>query len=707
MLDAVGVLLVLMLDAALSSLLLCSLLLVSSPYFIVSALWALAAVKWACLHVFTSFVSDGKPPAALHGLTALLCLLLPVCESGRVLTGTSFQTYSGPSLDLGELLLVRPACAALAWVLWEGLAGWAEPTIGEQDTTRLLTRVLKYFKADAVYLMAAFTFLILGVVCDTYVPWYQGKVVDFLSSRQLTADFGVCIRELVLVSLGSALFSAGRGGLFKCSLARLNYRLKLLLFHRLLQQELHFFHLNKPGQLSARLHEDVDKMGCTVALNANAMVRSVVKTLLMLHVMFSLSSELTVISCSAMALLGALQKTYIPLHKELKKQTQDCLAHNKQLVAETVGAIRTVRSLGAEPEELRHYDKALQRTSSVRRRAGIYSTLYRLLHQLIFTGMKIVMMMKARTLLSTNQLSIGNLLTFLLYLKPLQRSITEILQSFGNTVATVGVISKVFSYLDRTPKRTKDGLLSPEELHGDVVLRDVTFSYPSAPDRPAVKGVSMRLRPGRLTALVGPSGSGKSSMTLLLKRLYEPEEGEVLLDGEPLHCYTHTFLQEKVALVSQNPVLFSGSLRYNVEYGLKDVPFQKVREAAEKVNAHRLISAMESGDNTDIGERGEKLSEGEKQLVAVLRVLLRDPKVLILDEATSHLDLNSQRDVLREVLSGGRTVLVVTHQLHTVETADHIVFMEGGAVVEEGTHAQLMERRGRYRRLKEEQFTEP
>ncbi|XP_044035949.1 antigen peptide transporter 2 [Siniperca chuatsi] len=673
-----------------------------------AGVWAFGAVKWASLHVFTSVLTDGKPQAVLCRLVALLCLLSPVFESGRILMAPS-EPYMGPPPDL-SMLLLGPMASSLACVVWEkGLCGDGKMRKDDNklDTRRLLMRMLKYFRPDTLYLIAAFSFLILGVICDTFIPLYQGNVIDMLRGQVLPTSFCYAIGQLALASLGSALFSGLRGGIFMCTLARLNKRLKHLLFHTLLQQEVHFFEENNPGRLSSRLHSDVDRMGRTVALNANALVRSTVKTCLMLAVMLNLSWELTVLTCIEMPLLAIVQNKYITWYKELKDQIQDCHAQNKDFAFQTISGIRTVRSFKAEKDELRRYNEALDQMCTVRRRSGIYSAIFLLIRRLVGVGIKILMLIQARSLISSGHLSIGSLVSFFLYQKPMSNNLREILYCYGETMSTVGVISKVFSYLDRTPECKKEGELAPEKLEGRIVFQNVTFTYPSAPpEKPALASVSMELQPGKMTALVGPSGSGKTSCVSLLKRLHEPQKGQILLDGEPLHQYKNKYLHQKMALVSQNPVLFSGSLRYNIEYGLKDCTIEKVKEAAKKANADDFISELENKYDTDIGECGGKLSDGQKQCIAIIRALVRDPQVIILDEATSKLDVEMQHAVLQEVLARGRTVLVVAHQLKTVEKADHIIFIEKGEVVEEGTHQELMAKRGRYHRLKEELFSQ-
>ncbi|XP_037547591.1 antigen peptide transporter 2 [Nematolebias whitei] len=672
-----------------------------------AGLWLFGLMKWAFLHVFTSAVTDGKLRTVLCRFSALLCLLSPVLETGRVLKAPPSEPYSGPSPDL-SMLFLGAVSSSLACGIWENwLSGDKKMKDDKLDTKQILLRVLTYFKQDTLYLIAAFSFLILGVLCDTYIPLHQGKVIDILSGQELQTGFGSAVGQLVLISVGSAVFSGMRGGIFMHSLSRLNKRLKLLLFHNVLQQEVHFFEENNPGKLSSRLHSDVDRMGRTVALNANAMVRSTVKTFLMLRVMLGLSWELTLLTCMEMPLLAIMQNKYISLSKELKEQTQECHAQNKDLASQAVSGIRTVRSFSAEKDELRRYSVALDELCAIKTRSGVYSAVYLLIRRMVSLGIKMLMLIQARSLVASGQLSIGSLVSFFLYQKPMSINLKEIMYCYGETMSTVGVISKVLSYLDRTPKCEKEGDLAPERLEGKIVFQNVTLSYPSSSsDKPALKSVSLELQPGRVTALVGPSGGGKTSCVSLLKRLYEPQEGQILLDGAPLHHYRQKYLHQKVALVSQNPVLFSGSLRSNIEYGLKDCTVEKVKEVAKKINAHEFISEMENGYDTDIGECGGKLSEGQKQSIAVIRALIRDPQVIVLDEATSKLDVNAEQAVLREALARGRTVLLVAHQLRIVEKADCIVFLEDGSVREEGTHEELMEKKGRYYRLKEQLFSE-
>ncbi|XP_061561730.1 antigen peptide transporter 2-like isoform X2 [Phycodurus eques] len=668
--------------------------------------WASAALKYVLLHVVARMAAAGKQRAAAYGLAALLALLPAVLRSCRDLAGAPAEP-GGPPGTGGAL---RPAlCSVLSFLVWEagfgGDGGSTREGEPRPDARRLLARLLQYVRADFLFLSAGFVFIILTVACDTSVPLFQGKVTDVLRGGTLDADFYCGVAMLACFSVGSCVFSGLRSGFFKITHARLNKRLKVAVFRALLSQEVLFFEENDPGSLCSRLHSDVHRMSLTVALNANAALRSSVKAVLMLAAMSCLSPALTALACVEIFAVAAVQKRQVRRDKESKEQTQDSLARLQKLSHQSLAGIRTVRSFRGQSDEARRFRRELETLRDVRTRAARHKAVFVLLRRLGGLLTKTATLLAARSLASGGRLSVGTLLTFLLFRKPMSHNLKEIFVSCGDTLATAGIISKVFGYLDRSPKRRPDGCLAPDALRGTVEFRNVTFGYPSVPwDKPALKDVSMVLEAGKVTALVGPSGSGKTSLVGLLKRLYEPQRGTILMDGQPLHAYHNAYLHRKVVSVSQNPVLLRGSLRYNVEYSLEDCDFRRVREVAVKIKAYELLAKLEANYHADVGEGGGRLSEGEKQSLALVRALVREPRVLLLDEATSHMDVRAQQAVLEEVLGCGCTVLMVAHRLDSAERADRVVFMEDGVVTEEGTHAQLMARRGRYHRLREELF---
>uniref|UniRef100_A0A9J8D367 Transporter associated with antigen processing, subunit type t, teleost specific n=2 Tax=Cyprinus carpio TaxID=7962 RepID=A0A9J8D367_CYPCA len=675
-------------------------------------LWALRAISCVVLYSLSTIFADGSVQLLLKRWVVLLSFLPPVFDSMQTMLHGTMRGFT-PVPDPGMVILSL-ATSTLIYMVWEMAFPHGGPSKGtrnqkkDEEAKALLMRVIRYSKPDYLHLGAAFLFLSLAALFETFIPYCIGKVVDILSGKYQHTNFSWAIGLMALCSLGSSMFSGMRGGMFMCSLSRLNKRIRHMLFQNLMKQEISFFEENKPGSLTSRLTSDTDKMGRSVAMNVNVLLRSLVKTCGMLFFMLRLSWQLTLLTCIEMPLLAFIQNSYNNISQKIAIELQDCNAETTELASSVIGSMKTVRSFKAEHQEQQRYEQTLNRKLQVLRCKGIYSAIHLLIRRFITVGLKVAMLIQGRNLISSRQLSSGSLLSFVFYQKDMVTNMRHLVYIYGDMLNTVGSAVKVFQLLDRKPQMREAGDLAPEKVEGRLTFEKVTFSYHSRPNEKALKSVTLELSPGKLTALVGPSGGGKTSCVCLLQRFYEPQEGELLLDGEPLYQYQHQYLCANnqfcwmVAMVSQDPVLFSGSARYNIEYGLKDCTLERVKEAARKANAHNFISKLEQGYDTDVGECGGQLSAGQKQCIAIARALIRNPQILILDEATSHMDCSTQQavqDVLNNIKD--QTVLVIAHRLETVEKADHIIFMEGGEVVEQGTHQQLMAKEGRYYRLRE------
>ncbi|XP_056274984.1 ATP-binding cassette sub-family B member 9 [Pseudoliparis swirei] len=568
-----------------------------------------------------------------------------------------------------------------------------------------LGRLLGYCRKDGGLLSVAILFLIISAVCEAFIPYYYGKAIDGIVVHQSMEYFVKPVVTLAVLAVASSLAMGVRGGVFTLMFGKLNLRLRNHLFRTLMRQEIGFFDHNHTGDIISRLSADTTQVSDLISVNINVFMRSVIKGAGFSAFMFMMSWKLTLVAVMGLPFIGLVSKYYGDYYKKLTKEVQTILAEANKVAEETISAMRTVRSFANEGGEAdSYYDKLLVMFQLNKKQALAYAG-YAWSSSLSELALEVAILYYGGHLVVTGQMSGGTLISFFIYMLELGECLESVASVYTGLMQGVGAAEKVFEYLDRKPKQPAAGTEAPDTCAGVVEFQDVTFAYPTRPDVDILKGVSFTLRPGKVTALVGPSGSGKSSCVSLLENFYLPQKGRVLLDGKPVHTYRHDYLHSKVGLVGQEPVLFARTVEENITYGLTGVPREAVVQAAIKANAHEFISALPTGYQTNVGEKGTQLSGGQKQRVAIARALIRSPRVLILDEATSALDAESEHivqtalhDVMRE-----HAVLVVAHRLSTVERADNIVVIDRGRVAEQGSHAQLMASGGLYCKLVQRQ----
>ncbi|XP_008067623.1 antigen peptide transporter 2 [Carlito syrichta] len=686
-----------------------------------SLLLADAALLWLLQGTLGALLPQGLPGLWLEGILRLgglwgllklggllgfvgtllptLCLATPLFLSLRALVSGSL---SAPPVRVASALwswlLVGYGAAGLSWALWAVLnpSGAQETEQGQNNNRDLMWRLLKLSRPDLPYLSAAFFFLVLAVLGETLIPHYSGRVIDILGGDFDPDAFASAIFCMCLFSIGSSLSAGCRGGFFMYTMSRINLRIREQLFSSLLHQDLGFFQETKTGELNSRLSSDTTLMSSWLPLNANILLRSLVKVVGLYSFMLSISPRLTLLSLLDVPLAIAAEKVYNARHQAVLREIQNAVATAGQVVREAVGGLQTVRSFGAEEDEVCRYQEALERCRQLRWRRDLERALYLLLQRVLHLGVQVLMLSCGLQQILAGKLTRGALLSFLLYQEDVRRYVHSLVYMWGDMLSNVGAAEKVFSYLDRQPNLPPPGELAPAILQGLVEFQDVSFAYPNRPDQPVLMGLTFTLRPGEVTALVGPNGSGKSTVAALLQNLYQPTGGQVLLDGEPISNYEHHYLHNQVALVGQEPVLFSGSVRDNIAYGLQSCEDDKVMAAARAAHAVDFIEEMEHGMHTDVGEKGSQLAAGEKQRLAIARALVRDPRVLILDEATSALDVQCEQALQDWSSHGDRTVLVIAHRLQTVQSAHQVLVLQHGELRE---LAQLQEGEDLYARL--------
>ncbi|XP_072689637.1 antigen peptide transporter 2-like isoform X4 [Canis lupus baileyi] len=574
-----------------------------------------------------------------------LCLETPLFLSLRALVpGLLSAPLVGVAAAPWSGRLVGYGAAWLSWAMWALLSSpeAREGEQGQEKNTDLMWRLLRLSWPDLPYLVAAFFFLVVAVLGETVIPYYSGRVIDILRGDFNPDAFATAIFFMCLFSIGSSLCAGCRGSCFTFIMSRTNVRVREQLFSSLLRQDLGFFQETKTGELNSRLSSDTKLMSCWLPLNANVLLRSLVKVVGLYGFMLSLSPRLALLSLLKVPLAITAEKVYNVRHQAVLREIQNAVAKAGQVVQEAVGGLQTVRSFGAEEHEVCLYKKAVERCRQLRWQRDLEHALYLLFQRMLHLGMHVLMLNCGRQQIQAGDLTQGGLLSFLLYQEDLGHYVQTLVYMCGDMLSNIGAAEKVFQYLERKPNLHPPGTLAPPTLQGLVEFQDVSFAYPNCPDQSVLKGLTFTLRPGQMTVLVGPNGSGKSTVAALLQNLYQPTKGQLLLDGKPLWQYEHGYLHRQVASVGQEPVLFSGSVRDNIAYGLQSCSDEKVLAAAQAANASSFIQEMEHGLYTDVGEKGNQLAVGQKQCLAIARALVRDPRVLILDEATSALDVQCE-----------------------------------------------------------------
>ncbi|XP_006865439.1 PREDICTED: ATP-binding cassette sub-family B member 9 isoform X1 [Chrysochloris asiatica] len=599
------------------------------------------------------------------------------------------------------LSMVRPDAESLEPGVGDEAEGFAEQASGAT-----LKKLLACTKPDMALLIVGAFFLIIAALGETFLPYYTGRAIDGIVIQKSMGQFSTIVIVMCVLVVGSSFAAGIRGGIFSLIFARLNIRLRNCLFSSLVSQETSFFDENRTGDLISRLTSDTTMVSDLVSQNINIFLRNTVKVTGVVVFMFSLSWQLSLVTFMGFPIIMMVSNVYGKYYKRLSKEVQSALAQASSTAEETISAIKTVRSFANEEEEAKVYSQKLQQVYKLNKKEAAAYTYYVWGSGLTLLVVQVSILYYGGHLVISGQMTSGSLISFIIYEFVLGDCMESVGSIYSGLMQGVGAAEKVFEFIDRKPTMVHNGSLAPDHLEGRVDFENVTFSYRTRPHTQVLKNVSFSLAPGKVTALVGPSGSGKSSCVSILANFYPLEDGQVLLDGQPISAYEHKYLHRMISLVSQEPVLFARSIRDNIAYGLPEGTFADVIEASKKANAHDFIKELHDRYDTETGERGAQLSGGQKQRVALARALVRKPPVLILDEATSALDAESEYLIQQAIHDNlqKRTMLIITHRLSTVKQAHHIVVLDKGRVVQQGTHQELIAQGGLYARLLQRQM---
>ncbi|XP_057586433.1 mitochondrial potassium channel ATP-binding subunit isoform X2 [Hippopotamus amphibius kiboko] len=602
--------------------------------------------------------SDGRPSSCLLGavaqLRSQLRARLPRAPPAPSRSPSAWRWVGG--VLLGPAVLSK--CPRLGLVALceaeEAPRARSRPRVVEP---RFNWKLFWQFLRPHLLVLGAAVVLALGAaLVNVQIPLLLGQLVEIVAKYTrdhmgsfLTESRNLSTRLLVLYGL-QGLLTFGYLVLLSRIGERMAVDMRRALFSNLLRQDIAFFDAKKTGQLVSRLTTDVQEFKSSFKLVISQVARAT------------------------------------------------------GVADEALGNVRTVRAFAAEQREEERYRAELEGSRSKAEELGRGIALFQGLSNIAFNCMVLGTLFIGGSLVAGQQLTGGDLMSFLVASQTVQRSMANLSVLFGQVVRGLSAGARVFEYMTLSPGIPLSGgcCIPRGHLHGCITFHNVCFSYPCRPGFQVLRDFTLTLPPGKIVALVGQSGGGKTTVASLLERFYDPTAGVVTLDGRDLRTLDPSWLRGQViGFISQEPVLFGTTIMENIRFGKLDASDEEVYAAAREANAHEFITSFPEGYNTIVGERGATLSGGQKQRLAIARALIKQPAVLILDEATSALDSESER-VVQEALdraSAGRTVLVIAHRLSTVRGAHQIVVMAHGRVCEVGTHEELLKKGGLYSEL--------
>ncbi|MCZ7541669.1 MAG: ABC transporter ATP-binding protein/permease [Anaerolineae bacterium] len=579
----------------------------------------------------------------------------------------------------------------------------ARPPIRRAQWRRLLSYVLPYKKLLGIALLARM--IASGVFLA--LPALIQRVVDSALSSGEMARLNASI--LLMLALFALIAIASMAGNYYTNVAgeRVVNDLRRQLYAHLQSLSLRFFSEQRVGNLVSRLTGDVTTVRRLLTTDLVRLTRYVLTIAGGVLVMLLLNWRLTLFIVAGVPVIIVVALIISRLARRGGRRVQDQVAETASIAAEVFQNVRSVKGFVREDYETTRYTQATENVlGAALRQARLHALLNPLVDFLFLVTIALIVWYGGREVMG-GRLSSGELVAFLVYAAVIGQMFADLAGMAAQFQETLGATERVFELLDTVPDvQDAPGAATLKDVDGRITFEGVSFAYDER--QPVLRDISLDIAPGEILALVGPSGSGKSTLFNLIPRFYDVTAGSVCIDERDVRAVTQASLRAQIAIVPQETLLFSGSIRENILYGRLDASEGEMIAAAAAANAHDFISDLPDGYETTVGERGVRLSGGQRQRIAIARAILKNPRILLLDEATSSLDNESEQLVQEalERLMQGRTTVIIAHRLSTIRVAHRIAVLQRGRLVELGAHDALMARGGLYARLYEMQFRE-
>lgn len=586
---------------------------------------------------------------------------------------------------------------------------WSEFPLPNRAMFAGYARILRFVRPYWRRLALAGVILTLNSLASLALPLVIRNVIDSaLVQANLPLLNWVTLLLLALFA-AQAILGFGQSYLLGWTGERVVANLREELYAHLHAMPLRFFANTRIGELLSRLGNDVGTIQTAVTDTLLSLLSNTIMLVGGIIIIFVMAWRLTLVMLAVvpLAIIGMIVLGRIV--RRLSKQVQDALAESSATAEEALTGVRIVKSFAREPYETSRYGATVERLFKLAvTRVRLSAILGPIIGFIAFSAIALVLYVGSREVIA-GRLTPGQLVAFLIYTIMIASPMASFTGLYSQIQRALGASERVFELLDSPPEMQDDPhAIELPPIQGEVCFDGVSFDYADALEpRVVLREIDLSVAPGQVIALVGPSGAGKTTLIHLIPRFYDVTEGRITVDGCDIRQVRMRSLRQQIGIVPQETALFSGSVGDNIRYGRLDAAQADIEAAARAANAHDFIRALPQGYDTLVGERGVKLSGGQRQRVAIARALLKDPRILILDEATSSLDSESEQAVQEalERLMAGRTTFVIAHRLSTITGADWIAVLDNGRIVEQGTHATLLAQEGGlYRRMHAVQF---
>ena len=576
------------------------------------------------------------------------------------------------------------------------------------DKKKTLLRLWRYLGRSRYLLLAAIALSVSGSALALYGPKLSGLALDAVDLGAGKVDFSVVWR-CAFWMLVCYVVSAVLGYFLRIAMAYLSREvsthMRQDIFANMMRLPVGFYDKNQTGDIISIITYDVDTVNTTISTDAVQILQSVVTVVVSFIMMLTIAPVLVIIFCVTVPLTFLFSKWYAGWTRKLFRKRSQKLGALNGFVEEMLTAHGTTRAYGLEDEVLREFDEKNDEAIKAYTVAEANGTMNGPIVNFISNLSLSFVCLFGAVLFYRGQVTLGNLSSFIQYSRKFSGPVNEIANIFADLQSALAAAERVFTLIDAEPEKEDSADAAVlENVSGDVRFEGVDFSY--LPEKPIIKKLDIHAAPGSLTAIVGHTGAGKTTIINLLMRFYDVDGGRILLDGQDIRDITRSSLRKAYTMVLQDTWLFNGTIFENIAYGKPDATMEEVERAARAAHIHGYISRLPEGYNTVLTDNGSSISKGQKQLLTIARAMLLDAHMLILDEATSNVDTRTEQkiqDAMRQLMKG-KTCFVIAHRLSTIRSADNILVLDQGEVVEQGTHESLMAQKGHYYKLYNAQF---